>query len=78
MNAFIRIALSLVILAAGNAAPTHAAPLILNEFNAVSGSNFLNFGTATTDGDGNSINPPADTYFGRIAGKAAAGADPVG
>ena len=68
MNAFTRIALTLVILAAGNVAPTHAAPLILNEFNAVGGSNFLNFGTATTDGDGNSINPPADTYFGRIAG----------
>ena len=55
MNAFTRIALTLVILAAGNVAPTLAAPLILNEFNAVSGSNFLNFGTATTDGDADRI-----------------------
>jgi hypothetical protein len=45
-----------------------AAPLILNEFNAVSGSGFLNGGTATVDGDGNSTNPPSDTHFGRIAG----------
>ncbi len=57
------------------AAPVDAAPLIVNEFNAVSGSNYLNFGNATTDGDGNSINPPVgeepaatDTYFGRIEG----------
>ncbi|MBW2664954.1 MAG: CotH kinase family protein [Deltaproteobacteria bacterium] len=57
------------------ATPVGAAPLIVNEFNAVSGSNYLNFGNATTDGDGNSINPPegevpaaADTYFGRIEG----------
>ncbi len=49
-------------------APLQAAPLIVNEFNAVSASNFLNFGTASTDGDGNSINPPADSYFGRVAG----------
>ena len=45
-----------------------AAPLILNEFNAVSAGGFLNGGTATVDGDGNSTNPPSDTYFGRIAG----------
>jgi hypothetical protein len=50
------------------AAPVGAAPLIVNEFNAVSGSNYLNLGNASTDGDGNSTNPPADTYFGRIAG----------
>jgi hypothetical protein len=50
------------------AAPAHAAPLIVNEFNAVSGSNYLNGGDATTDGDGNSTNPPADTHFGRIEG----------
>jgi hypothetical protein len=50
------------------AAPAHAAPLIVNEFNAVSASNYLNGGNATTDGDGNSTNPPADTFFGRIQG----------
>ena len=45
-----------------------AAPLILNEFNAVSAGGFLNGGTATVDGDGNSTNPPSDTYFDRMAG----------
>ncbi len=50
------------------APPATGAPLILNEFNAVSSSGFLNGGTASTDGDGNSVDPPADTYFGRIAG----------
>lgn len=45
-----------------------AAPLLVNEFNAVSSSNYLNGGTATVDGDGNSVNPPSDTYFGRIQG----------
>lgn len=57
-----------LLLAAAPAVPAHAAPLVVNEFNAVSGSNYLNFGNATTDGDGNSTNPPADTYFGRIQG----------
>jgi hypothetical protein len=51
------------------AAPAvHAAPLIVNEFNAVSSTNFLNGGDATTDGEGNSIDPPADAFFGRIQG----------
>ena len=45
-----------------------AAPLILNEFNAVSASNYLNGGTATVDGDGNTTNLPSDSYFGRIQG----------
>jgi hypothetical protein len=45
-----------------------AAPLILNEFNAVSGSNWLNFGNATMDGDGNTTNLPSDSFFGRIQG----------
>ncbi len=45
-----------------------AAPLIVNEFNAVAGGEFLNGGTLGTDGDGNSIDPPGDTYFGRVAG----------
>ncbi len=50
------------------APPAAAAPLVVNEFNAVNSSGFLNGGDATTDGDGNSIDPPSDTYFGRIAG----------
>lgn len=50
------------------AASAGAAPLILNEFNAVSGSGYLNGGTAGEDGDGNSTNPPSDTHFGRIEG----------
>jgi hypothetical protein len=44
-----------------------AAPLILNEFNAVGSGEYLNGGDVTTDGDGNSTNPPEDSYFGRIA-----------
>jgi len=50
------------------AASAQSAPLIVNEFNAVSASNYLNGGDATTDGDGNSIDPPADSYFGRVQG----------
>jgi len=45
----------------------HDAPsVILNEFNAVSATNFLNGGDATTDSDG----PPAsvDAHFGRVMG----------
>ncbi len=45
-----------------------AAPLILNEWNAVASGEFLNGGTAGIDGDGNSVDPPSDTYFGRVAG----------
>ncbi len=62
------IALSLLLLSIGAAETAIAAPLVLNEFNAVSSSNYLNGGTATTDGDGNSIDPPADPLLGRIAG----------
>jgi len=61
-------ALSLWLLVAALASSAGAAPLILNEFNAVSASGFLNGGTAGVDGDGNSTNPPSDTYFGRVAG----------
>ena len=50
------------------ASPGIAAPLILNEFNAVASLEYLNGGTATTDGGGNSVNPPADSFFGRIPG----------
>ncbi len=50
------------------AAPAGAAPLIVNEFNAVASGSYLNGGTASCDGDGNCVNPPADPYFGRIAG----------
>lgn len=68
MSGWTRTAACTALVAAVFCAPVHAAPLIVNEFNAVSGSNYLNFGDATTDGDGNSIDPPADTYFGRVAG----------
>ena len=58
-------------LAAGAAlapAAATAAELLLNEYNAVGSSAYLNGGDATTDGDGNSTNPPADPFFGRVAG----------
>jgi hypothetical protein len=44
-----------------------ASPLALNEYNAVSGSKYLNGGDELVDEDGNSP-PPADPFFGRIAG----------
>ena len=44
---------------------TQAADVILNEYNAVSGSGFLNGGTATVDDD---LAQAADSFFGRIAG----------
>jgi len=44
-----------------------AAQLILNEYNAVSNSNYLNGGDEFVDEDGNSP-PPADPYFGRVPG----------
>jgi hypothetical protein len=47
--------------------PAIAAPLIVNEFNAVGSGEFLNGGTMAVDGEGNGINPPTDTYFGRAA-----------
>ena len=59
---------ALLLLAVLLAAPALGAPLIVNEINAVAGSGFLNGGTAACDGDGNCLTPPADTYFGRIAG----------
>jgi len=42
-----------------------AAPVLVNEYNAVSGSNFLNGGTQVADVAGA---PTADTYFGRVVG----------
>ena len=50
---------------AGSAA---AAPLIVNEFNAVASDEYLNGGTATVDGEGNTTNLASDTYFGRVEG----------
>lgn len=47
----------------------NSSPLILNEYNAVSNSSFLNGGDAVQDGDGRSA--PAysqDSFFGRLAG----------
>ncbi len=41
------------------------APIILNEYNAVSGSNYLNGGTAESDIDGGYAQ---DSYFGRVLG----------
>ncbi len=42
-----------------------AAPILVNEFNAVAAAQFLNGGNAAADVDGN---PTADTYFGRVVG----------
>jgi hypothetical protein len=42
---------------------TFAAPVILNEYNGVSGSQYLNGGTATADIDGGYA---SDSYFGRV------------
>jgi spore coat protein CotH len=42
-----------------------AAPLILNEYNGVASTRFLNGGTAAVDEQGGQA---ADTYFGRIVG----------
>jgi hypothetical protein len=44
---------------------TFGAHVILNEYNAVSGSNFLNGGNAAVDDDGGRA---SDIYFGRIQG----------
>ncbi|MEM9385234.1 MAG: CotH kinase family protein [Pseudomonadota bacterium] len=44
-----------------------AEPLVLNEYNAVSGSNFLNGGDEFVDEDGNTA-PPFDPFFGRVPG----------
>lgn len=44
-----------------------ASPIILNEFNAVSPSNFLNGGDASDDDD-NLGDPKSDVFFGRIQG----------
>lgn len=45
----------------------HAAQLILNEYNAVSSSNYLNGGDEFVDEDGN-VPPPSDAFFGRVPG----------
>ena len=42
------------------------APILLNEYNAVSTANFLNGGTLLADDDGGAAS--ADTHFGRVAG----------
>ena len=44
---------------------TYAAPVILNEYNAVSNTNFLNGGDSAVDEDGGRA---SDSYFGRIQG----------
>lgn len=44
---------------------TEAAPLILNEYNGVASTRFLNGGTAALDEEGGQA---ADPYFGRIVG----------
>jgi hypothetical protein len=44
-----------------------AARVILNEYNGVSSSNYLNGGDEFMDGDGN-VPPPADAFFGRVPG----------
>ena len=47
-----------------------AAPLILNEYNAVASDNFLNGGIATEDEDGGTA---ADPHFGRVLAGARCG-----
>ncbi len=47
------------------AASVHGADVILNEYNAVSGTNFLNGGDAAADKDGGRA---SDSYFGRVEG----------
>ena len=42
-----------------------AAPILVNEFNAVSAANYLNGGTAAADANGQ---PTADTSLGRVQG----------
>ena len=56
------------LLALALASQAAAAPLIINEFNAVGGNDYLNGGNAACDGDGNCTSPPVDTYFGRVEG----------
>ncbi|MBN2270594.1 MAG: hypothetical protein JXN61_08270 [Sedimentisphaerales bacterium] len=58
-------ALALVCLAWIGAGPAPAADVILNEYNAVNGSDFLNGGTAFQDEDGGYA---SDSYFGRVQG----------
>lgn len=45
--------------------PARAAKMILNEYNAVSATNYLNDGNATVDADGGAA---ADPAFGRVLG----------
>jgi len=47
------------------AASLQSADVILNEYNAVSGADFLNGGTAAADEDGGRA---SDSYFGRVEG----------
>ena len=63
-NMLFRVACALSLLAGPDAT---AAPPVLNEYNAVSNSNYLNGGDAFMDEDGNGP-PPADPYFGRVPG----------
>lgn len=45
-----------------------ASSVILNEYNAVSGSNFLGGGDAAADAEGNPPSVARDTFFGRVQG----------
>lgn len=56
---------ALGVVAAATAGPSCAAPLIVNEYNAVAADRFLNGGDAAMDVDGGQ---KADTFFGRIMG----------
>ena len=55
----------LCLLAAALPLEARAAKLILNEYNAVSASSYLNGGTAAVDDDGGAA---ADAFFGRVLG----------
>ncbi|MFP8877006.1 MAG: hypothetical protein VCB99_08855, partial [Myxococcota bacterium] len=64
-GSLVGVALVVTLFATGS---TRAAPMIVNEFNAVSGTQYLDGGTATMDGLGNTEDLPEDVYFGRIQG----------
>ena len=64
-RSLVGVALVVTLFATGS---TRAAPMIVNEFNAVSGTQYLDGGSATMDGLGNTEDLPEDVYFGRIQG----------
>ena len=66
--AFHGLVLSVLGLVLWIAPPATGAPLILNEFNAVSSSGFLNGGTASTPGRGGWVGREPMPFLGRGTG----------